>query len=157
MMLLNNKVIKLLIKKKLTISVAESCTGGLLSAMLTSVSGSSKTFKLGLTTYSNESKINNLKIKKNIVKKFGSVSSECCYNMVKNLSKIAKTDICLSITGIAGPNGGTKSKPVGLVYIGLKNKNKILIKKNIFKNKSRSYIRKSTVKESLKLIFASIK
>jgi len=157
MKLLNKKIISLLKKKKLTISVAESCTGGMLSSLLTSVSGSSKVFILGLVTYSNKSKINILKVKKNIIKTFGSVSEECCFDMVKKINKISKTDISISITGIAGPGGGSKLKPVGLVYIGLKKKNKIFIKRNMFKNKGRFYIQKSTVNESLKLILSCIK
>ncbi len=129
----------------------------MLSSILTSVSGSSKIFALGLVTYSNKSKINILKVEKNIIKKYGSVSEECCFDMVKKLYQISKTDICISITGIAGPSGGSKLKPIGLVYIGLKKKNKIFIKKRFFKNKGRSYIQKSTVNETLKLIFSCAK
>jgi len=146
------KVVKILIKKKLKVSFAESCTGGLLSSSLTSVSGSSKVFNLGLVTYSNKAKIDILKVSKKIINKYGAVSKECCLSMVKNLSRISKANICLSITGIAGPNGGTKLKPVGLVYIGIKKGNKIIIKKNIFKRKNRISIQKATVNTSLKII-----
>ena len=149
---LTKKVVKILIKKKLKVSFAESCTGGLLSSSLTSVSGSSKVFNLGLVTYSNKAKIDILKVSKKIINKYGAVSKECCLSMVKNLSKISKANICVSITGIAGPNGGTKLKPVGLVYIGIKKGNKIIIKKNIFKRKNRISIQKATVKTSLKII-----
>ena len=149
---LNKKVVKILIKKKLKVSFAESCTGGLLSSTLTSVSGSSKVFNLGLVTYSNKAKIDILKVSKKIINKYGAVSKECCLLMVKNLSRISKANICLSITGIAGPNGGTKLKPVGLVYIGIKKGNKIIIKKNIFKRKNRISIQKATVNTSLKII-----
>ena len=117
---LSNKLVKLLSKKKLKVSFAESCTGGLLSSSITSISGSSKVFTLGLVTYSNHSKINILKIQKKILMKYGAVSYETCLSMVKNLSKISKTNISVSITGVAGPKGGTRHKPVGLVYIGIK-------------------------------------
>ena len=149
---LANKLVKKLIQKKLKISFAESCTGGMLSSTITSVSGSSKVFSLGIVTYSNKAKINVLKIPKKLIIKHGAVSQECCLSMVKNLSKISKTHISLSITGIAGPNGGTKLKPVGLVYIGIKKGNKMIIKENLFKNKNRISIQKATVRTSLKLI-----
>ena len=139
-----NSIVKKLNKKRLKISFAESCTGGLLASEITSVSGASKVFGLGLVTYSNQAKISVLKVNKNIIKKYGAVSPECCEAMVKNLAKISKAQINVSITGIAGPNGGTKTKPVGLVYIGVKNKNKILITKNIFKQKSRKAIQNAT-------------
>ena len=149
---LANKLVKNLILKKLKISFAESCTGGMLSSIVTSISGSSKVFDLGLITYSNKVKIDILKVPKEIISKYGAVSSKCCLSMVKNLSKISKTDISVSITGVAGPNGGTKLKPVGLVYIGIKRGNKIIIKENLFKNQSRISIQKSSVITSLKII-----
>ena len=145
-------LIKILAKKKFKISFAESCTGGLLASSITSISGSSKVFNLGLVTYSNQAKIKVLKINKNIIKKYGAVSYECCYAMVNNLSKISKANINVSITGIAGPKGGTKKKPVGLVYIGVKKDNKTQIIKCFFKNKKRSSIQKATVKKTLDLI-----
>ena len=146
-------LIKLLIKKKLKISFAESCTGGLLASSITSINGASKVFGLGLITYSNEAKIKFLKINKNIIRKYGAVSHECCLAMVKNLSKISKANINVSITGIAGPKGGTKQKPVGLVYIGVKKGNKTQINKCLFKSKKRSSIQKATVKKALNLVF----
>ena len=145
-------LVKNLIKKKIKISFAESCTGGLLASSITSISGSSKIFNLGLITYSNQAKIKFLKVNKNIIKKYGAVSHECCLAMVDNLSKISKANINVSITGIAGPNGGTKQKPVGLVYIGVKRGNKTLINKCFFRNKKRSSIQKATVKKALNLI-----
>ena len=145
-------LVKKLIQKKLKISFAESCTGGMLASSITSISGASKVFNIGLITYSNQAKINILKVNKNIIKKHGAVSAECCESMVKNLSKISKAQINVSITGIAGSNGGTKSKPVGLVYIGVKKSNKLLITKNIFKQKTRIGIQKATVKRTLKII-----
>ena len=145
-------LVKKLIKKKLKISVAESCTGGMLASSITSISGASKVFSLGLVTYSNQAKIDVLKVNKKIIKKYGAVSAECCESMVKNLAKISKAQINISITGIAGPNGGTKSKPVGLVYIGVKKGNRLLISENFFKKKSRNSIQKVTVKRSLEII-----
>jgi len=150
-------LIKLLIRKKIKISVAESCTGGLLASAITSISGASKIFNLGLITYSNQAKIKILKVNKNIIKRFGAVSYECCYAMVNNLSRISKTNINVSITGIAGPRGGTKNKPVGLVYIGLKKGNKIQIIKCLFKSKKRSLIQKATVKKALNLVLRAAK
>ena len=147
-----NLLIKKLVKKKLKISFAESCTGGMLSSAITSISGASKIFNLGLITYSNHAKIKFLKINKNIIKKHGAVSHECCLAMVDNLSKISKANINVSITGIAGPNGGTKQKPVGLVFIGIKKGNKIVIKKNLFNSKNRKAIQKATVKKALQLV-----
>tara|TARA_E500000178_G_scaffold235142_1_gene231604 strand:- start:325 stop:798 length:474 start_codon:yes stop_codon:yes gene_type:complete len=154
---LSQTIVKLLKRKKLKISFAESCTGGLLSSSITSISGSSKVFTLGLVTYSNKAKINVLKVPKNIIIKHGAVSYETCLYMVKNLYKISKTNISVSITGIAGPKGGTKNKPVGLVYIGIKKANMTLIKKCQFKNKKRNYIQKATVNRALNLILSIAK
>ena len=149
---LSLKIVNKLIKQKLTISFAESCTGGLLSSVITSVSGSSKIFKFGLVTYSNDAKIKLLNIKKNTIAKYGAVSHETCLSMVKNLNKISKTNISISITGIAGPNGGSKKKPVGLVYIGIKKGTKIIVNQSLFKNKNRNSIQRATVRKSLNLI-----
>ena len=146
-------LIKLLTKKKLKVAVVESCTGGMLSSSITSISGASKVFNLGLVTYSNQAKINILKVNKNIIKKYGAVSQECCSEMVKNLSIISKANINISITGIAGPKGGTKQKPIGLVYIGVKKGNKIKVNKCLFKSNKRSSIQRATVKKALNLIF----
>ena len=157
MKLLCKKIISLLKRKKLKIAVAESCTGGLLSSAITSVSGSSKVFSLGLVTYSNESKIKVLKISKKFIKKYGAVSEQVCRAMVKNVSKIGKTKMSISVTGIAGPKGGTRKKPVGLVYVGIKKGNKINIKKYLFKNKGRSYIQRATVNKCLGLILSALK
>ena len=157
MKVLGKKIVNKLIKKKLTISTAESCTGGLLSSTITSVAGSSKVFKLGLVTYSNPSKIKVLKVFKNIIRKYGTVSEQVCLAMVMNLNKISKTGISISITGIAGPSGGTKKKPVGLVYVGIKKRNKISVKKYLFKNKGRTFIQKTAVNKSLRLILSALK
>ena len=154
---LSQKVVKILEKKRLKVSFAESCTGGLLSSTITSISGSSKVFTIGLVTYSNQSKINLLKVPKNIIRKHGAVSYETCLTMVKNLSKISKTNISVSITGIAGPKGGTKKKPVGVVFIGIKKNNKTLVKKHLFKNKKRTSFQRATVIKALNLILSFLK
>ena len=145
-------LIKILTKKRQKISVVESCTGGLFSSSITSISGASKIFNLGMVTYSNQAKIKVLKVNKNIIKKYGAVSHECCFAMVKNLSKLSKANINVSITGIAGPKGGTIQKPVGLVYIGVKKGNKIQVNKCLFKNKKRSSIQKAAVKKALDMV-----
>ena len=152
-----NLLIKKLIKKKLKISFAESCTGGLLSSAITSVNGSSKVFTLGLVTYSNQSKNHLLKVPKQIIKKHGAVSIQCCFAMVDNLSKFSKSNIAVSITGIAGPGGGTKQKPVGLVYVGIKRDNKVKVNRYLFKNKGRSNVQRAAVKKALELILSVLK
>ena len=154
---LSQKIVNVLRKKELKISFAESCTGGLLSSSITSISGSSKIFTLGLVTYSNQSKISILKVPKSIIRKSGAVSYEACLSMVKNLNRISKTNISVSITGIAGPKGGTKQKPVGLVFIGIKKGNKTLVKKYFFKNKKRISIQRAAVIKSLNLILSFTK
>ena len=153
----SKQLISLLKRKKLKLAVAESCTGGMLSSTITSVSGSSKVFTLGIVAYSNQSKIKVLKVPKNIIRKYGSVSEPVCLAMLKNLNKISKTNISVSITGIAGPSGGTKIKPVGLVYVGIKKDNRTEVKKYLFKNKGRSYIQRTAVNKSLGLILSFLK
>ena len=153
---LSLKIVKLLTKNKLTLSFAESCSGGLLASSITSISGSSKVFNMGFVTYSNYAKVKLLKVPKKTITKYGAVSHETCLSMVKNLSKISKANISISITGVAGPNGGTKEKPVGLVYIGLKKESKIIIKKNLFKSKKRISIQKATVKQAFKMILNTL-
>ena len=155
-MSLNKKILLLLKRKKLKLALAESCTGGMLSSAITSVSGASKVFSMGLVTYSNQAKMGILKVPKKIIQKHGAVSIQCCLSMVNNLSKISKSKMCVSITGIAGPKGGTKQKPVGLVYIGVKNGKKIVVSKNQFKNKGRNAIQKATVKKALSLILKQL-
>ncbi len=154
---LSKKIVTLLKKKRLKLAIAESCTGGMLSGSITSISGSSKIFTMGLVTYSNQSKKLLLKVPKKVIKKHGAVSIQCCFSMVNNLSKISKSNIAISVTGVAGPTGGTKKKPVGLVYIGLKRANKVKIHRFVFKNRGRTNIQKSAVKKSLKLILSSLK
>ncbi len=149
---INKKIVSLLKRRKLTLSIAESCTGGLLSSAITSVSGSSKVFSIGLVTYSNEGKNKILKVSKKILKKHGAVSQQCCLAMVNNLQKISKSKICISTTGIAGPKGGTLKKPVGLVYVGLKINKKSLIKKFLIRNNGRKFIQLQTIKKTLNLL-----
>ena len=156
-MSLNKKIVLLLKRKKLKIAFAESCTGGMLSSSITSLSGSSKVFTMGLVTYANQAKTSLLKIHPKIIKKYGAVSVQCCLAMVKNLSKISKSKVCVSITGIAGPKGGSKQKPVGLVYIGIKIGKKVVVNKCDFKNKGRIFIQKQTVKKTLNLLMQLIK
>jgi len=144
--MINKKVIKKLIRNKITISVAESCTGGLIASEITSVPNSSNIFNLGLVTYSNQSKEKLLKIKKQNLKKYGAVSAQICKDMIENLFKISKTDLCISTTGIAGPSGGSKLKPVGLVYVGIKfKKNCKIYTYNFNKKLERNKIQKKTV------------
>ncbi len=156
-MSLNKKIISLIKRKKMKLAIVESCTGGMLSSAITSVSGSSKVFNLGLVTYSNQAKTNILKVPQKIIKKYGAVSVQCCLAMVNNLSKISNSKVCISITGIAGPKGGSKQKPVGLVYIGIKIGKKVMINKCNFKNKGRIFIQKQTVKKTLNLLVQLIK
>ena len=156
-MSLNKKIISLIKRKKMKIAIAESCTGGMLSSTITSVSGSSKVFTMGLVTYSNQDKTSILKVPKKIIKKYSSKRVQCCLAMVNNLSKISKSKFCVSITGIAGPKGGSKQKPVGLVYIGIRVGKKVIVNKCNFKNRGRAYIQRQTVKKSLNLLFKFIK
>ena len=153
---LNQKIVALLKRKKLKISFAESCTGGLLSSAITSVDGSSKVFTMGLVTYSNQAKTTVLKVHKNVIKKYGAVSIQCCLAMVNNLSKISRSKACISINGIAGPNGGSKQKPVGLVFIGIRIGKKVTVNKCNFRNRGRSYIQKQTVRKTLNLLIRLI-
>ena len=156
-MTLNKKIVSLLYRKKMKIAVAESCTGGMLASNITSVSGSSKVFTMGLVVYSNQAKTHLLKVPNKIINKYGSVSVQCCLAMVNNLSKISKSKVCVSITGIAGPKGGSRQKPVGLVYIGIRIGKKVVINKCNFKKRGRIFIQKETVKKSLNILKKLIK
>ena len=138
-------IIKKLLKRNISISIVESCTGGLLSSKFTSVAGISKIFNMGLITYSNKSKSSLLKISQNDLKKYGAVSHQTAALMVKNLQRLTKSKLCISTTGIAGPSGGTKVKPVGLIYFGIKYRNKTIILEKKFKG-SRLQIQQKTVK-----------
>jgi nicotinamide-nucleotide amidase len=150
---LPQKIVKILKKKKLKISFAESCTGGMLASQITSVSGASEVFKLGMITYSNQAKIDTLHVPKEILKKYGAVSKECCEIMAKNIQKIGKSHIGISITGVAGPKGGTLKKPIGFVYVGISKNSIFEFKKFLFNKKlSRSKIQKKTCFKTFKLI-----
>jgi PncC family amidohydrolase len=160
-MYLNRQIknlITILKKNKIKVSVAESCSGGLISYNLTKISGASKYFEMGVVAYSNKSKLNFLKIKPKTLKNYGSVSAETCKEMCKNLLKISKSNIAISVTGIAGPDGGTKKKPIGLVYVGICSQKKIEITKfNFNKNLSRTNVQNITLIETIKLIENHIK
>ena len=156
-MSLNKKIISLLKRKKIKLAIAESCTGGMLSSTITSESGSSKIFTMGLVTYSNQAKIDILKVSHKIIKRYGAVSVQCCLAMVNNLNKISKSKVCVSITGIAGPTGGSKQKPIGLVYIGIRVGKKVIVNKCNFKNRGRAFIQRLTVKKSLNFLLKLIK
>ena len=153
---LNNQLKNLttkLKKNKIKVAVAESCTGGLISYNLTKIPGASKYFMMGIVSYSNISKLDLLKVKQKTLTKYGAVSAEICKEMCNNLLKISKTNIAISVTGIAGPDGGTKKKPIGLVYVGICSKNKFEIKKfNFGKKLSRINIQNLTLKKTIKLI-----
>ena len=148
-----NKESRVLIDKlkllSFKISAAESCTGGLLSSAIVNNSGASKAFERSFITYSNEAKINILKINDNIIEEFGAVSKQTAYHMALSLVNNFSADIGIGITGIAGPNGGSKNKPVGLVWIGFGTKSKIITKKFLFYG-SRLDIRLKATLESLK-------
>ena len=137
------KIIDNLIKKNISISVAESCTGGLIANTITKHSGVSKIFSYGIISYSNKAKFKYLSVSKTNLSKYGAVSKEVAEDMINGLYKNEKSKICISTTGIAGPNGGTKLKPVGLVYIGIKINNKNYIFKKIYKG-NRLYIQRKT-------------
>ena len=141
---LYKKIIRKLIKDSITISTAESCTGGLLAYSITKNKDSSKIYKGGYITYSNELKIKNLNVKKTTIKKYGAVSKETAKEMVRGLFVKTKTNICISTTGIAGPGGGSKNKPIGLIYIGIRVNGKVEILKKNFKG-SRIEIQKKCV------------
>ena len=148
---LNKKIVSILRKKKFKLAIAESCTGGMLSSSIISISGASKVFSIGFVTYSNKAKINVLKVPKKVIQKHGAVSVQCCLSMLNNLSKISKSKLCIAVTGIAGPKGGSKQKPVGLVYIGIKRDKIVKINKFVFKNQGRNFIQKASVNKALKL------
>jgi PncC family amidohydrolase len=152
-----SRVIQQLIQKGISVSTAESCTGGLIAAEFTAVSGVSKIYHSGIVTYSNEAKEKLLKVKKTSLKKYGAVSSEVCSQMCFNLHKISKSQLTISTTGVAGPSGGTKLKPVGTVYVGIYFHKNIYIHKLMFSPKlTRLQIQKGTVKEVFALIQQTI-
>lgn len=153
---LAKKIGRLLSKKNLTLSICESCTGGMLGSIITEIPGSSKYFKGGIIAYSNEIKSKIIGVKNKTLKNFGAVSSQTAKEMALGLKRLTNSDIGISITGIAGPGGATKTKPVGLVYIGVIFKEKIKIKKNIFAG-NRQQIRKKACEKALVLISKMLK
>ena len=112
---------------------------------------------MGLVTYSNQAKSHVLKINKEIIRKYGAVSIQCCLAMVNNLSRISRSKVCVSITGIAGPKGGSKQKPVGLVYVGIKIGKKVIVNKCNFKKKGRTFIQRQAVKKTFNLLIKLIR
>ena len=152
LMKLESSIINYLVENKITVGTAESCTGGLLAAAFTSYPGVSTIYQNGMITYSDDAKSKFLKVSPETLRRNGAVSRQVCAQMCFNLAKISKCQLTLSTTGVAGPGGGTKTKPVGLVYIGIKKSNKLLITKNIFKQKKRGAIQKATVKRAIYLI-----
>ena len=149
-----NKQSKILLnqclEKKLTITAAESCTGGMIASSIVSMSGSSTIFKSSVVTYSNDMKSKILNIPLKLINKNGAVSKIIAYNMASNVLNLMNADISIAVTGIAGPSGGSKNKPVGLVYIGIGTKRNIITKKYLFKG-NRLKIRLETTLEALKL------
>jgi nicotinamide-nucleotide amidase len=145
------KILEKLRVKKLKIATAESCTGGLLSALFTSIAGASNVFERGFITYSNEAKIEMLGVKKSSLEKFGAVSAQVAREMAAGALKNSGADIAIAITGIAGPKSDDTKKPVGLVYIALAVKNKIEVKEFNFSG-SRGQIRESSVAAAIDLV-----
>ena len=154
---IENIISQALLNKNLTVSVAESCTGGLVSSRLTDVSGSSAYIKLNLVTYSNEAKIKMLGVSPDSLKKFGAVSEQVALEMAKGVRILSETDIGLGITGIAGPTGGTPQKPVGLVYIAIASENRNEVYKvNINPDLPRTEIKYQASEHALELLSAFI-
>ena len=152
-MKLESSIINFLVENKITVGTAESCTGGLLAAAFTSYPGVSSIYQNGVITYSNEAKNKLLKVSSETLRRNGAVSRQVCAQMCFNLAKSSKCQLTLATTGVAGPSGGTKTKPVGLVYVGVCYQKTIYIKKLQFSSKlSRLQIQKGTVKECFEMI-----
>lgn len=148
------KIVELYIEKKLTLALAESCTGGLVAANITSVSGASVVFDRGFVTYSNDAKQEMLGVPPALIAQHGAVSAECAQAMAEGARAKSKADIGLSITGIAGPGGGTPDKPVGLVYIGLSTAKESEAKRFMFEG-TRDNIRRQSVVKALAWLLAT--
>jgi PncC family amidohydrolase len=147
-----NKISTLLTEKKLTIATAESCTGGFIAHNLTNISGSSNYFDRGLVSYSNKAKNELLNVSKELLKEYGAVSEPVSKAMAESIRILSSVDIGISTTGIAGPTGGNKKKPVGLVYIGLSTKKDTIVKKFIFKE-DRIGNKTATCNAALKMLY----
>ena len=147
-MSVESKTIQLLLDQQISVSTAESCTRGLLASRFTSQAGISQIYQSGLITYSNEAKIKHLKVSPSSLKRHGAVSRQVCSQMCFNLHKITRSDLTFATTGVAGPGGGTKSKPVGLVYVGIYYQKNIHVAQLSFSSRmTRLQIQKGTVKE----------
>lgn len=147
-----DKLFKLLKFYNLTISTAESCTGGMIASAITNVSGASAFFGTGVVTYSNEAKMKLIGVNKETLDKYGAVSEQTATEMAEGVLKLGESDVSVAVTGIAGPTGGTTEKPVGLVYIGVSGKNGTYVYKNIF-NGNRDEVRKQTVSTAFELVY----
>jgi len=154
---LTQKVIKECDKQKRILAVAESCTGGMLSSYITSISGSSNIFDRGFITYSNDAKIDSIDVKKKTIEKFGAVSKETAIEMAEGTIKNSLASLAISITGVAGPGGGTSINPVGTVYIAIIIDDEKDVKKFNFLDKGREFIRKASVYEALQLLLNKLK
>ena len=150
-MSLEQRVAKILTRKKMTLSTAESCSGGLLAHRLTNIPGSSNFFKMGVITYANDAKQKLLRVPARFLKNYGAVSAEVALAMAEGVRRILKTDFGVAITGIAGPTGATKNKPVGLVFIAVSAKQRCLCKKFLLKGK-RIKIKSSAITRALRLL-----
>ena len=148
-------IVKILKKKKYSITFAESCTGGLLSATMVSVPGVSEVYKMGFVTYANKAKHKLLGVKKKTLRKYGAVSEECAYEMAFGAAKAADADVAVSVTGIAGPDGGTASKPGGTVYIGCCIGKEACVRRYQFTG-DREEVRQSSVDAALELLYAEL-
>ena len=152
------KISKLLIKKGLTVSTAESCTGGLISSRLTDVSGSSAYIRENYVTYANEAKQKILNVSEETLSKYGAVSEQCAREMAEGLFNQAKCDIALCITGIAGPTGGSEDKPVGTFFISIKNKDFLFVKRfEINKKLKRTKMKYEFSQKALEMLLDFIK
>ncbi|MBO4217573.1 MAG: CinA family protein [Clostridia bacterium] len=149
------KLVSVLTEKNMTVSTAESCTGGLISGAITSVPGSSAVFGYGFVTYANDAKRRLTGVKPATLKKFGAVSSQTAFEMAVGARLTARSDYAVAATGIAGPDGGSDEKPVGLVYVAVASKNSVVVRENVFSG-GRAEIRTQTVEEALKLLLSEI-
>ena len=148
---LAEEVVKLLKEKKMTVTTVESCTGGLISGTLVDVAGASDVFMQGFVTYANEAKVSLAGVKEATLEAYGAVSEQTAREMAEGGARVAKAEVCLSVTGIAGPGGGSIEKPVGLVYIGCHVNGNTVVERNVFSG-SRREVREQSVLAALKLL-----
>ena len=153
---LNEKVVKMLAERKMTVSAAESCTGGLFAALITNVSGASEVLNESFVTYANSAKMKYLGVKGETLEKHGAVSYETAFEMAEGLRKNTGADVTVGITGIAGPTGGTKEKPVGLVYIGCAVRSNVYVEKNVFSG-DRQQVRRQAADRAIGFALECIK